>query len=533
MPYKCTVCKSSSAHPGMCICGMAYKTFYQSETQVYKPTPDRFDVVIYSENNGFYSGGRYYSWQFAHALAEVGLKVCFYTNMKPIFDSDFLDYEPFTVVLGEFRKPDNRSEIKANCYIGSPVFGNILASERAGDKPCYLMIFDPLNQIKEYHPEDFKMETQYHSPMFDSINNRKNKIICLTQYGKEGIYSWLDRELDEIEEIYPAINSRVAGKIKLLSTSRVVGRKNYQDTIEVLSKLPKNYELDVITSTGVSDLNEMVKKLGLGDRVKVHFQLDDRAKFDLYRSADIVINTTLFEGFGMWMTEAIYYGKPVVCYDFPTFREIDDMSDSDIRLAKRRDVDDFVKKVMEVEIERDQWTFDVMVGRVGEVFSKYKTIRIGWIADFFEEKKGGAQKTNEIMIEEGEKRGFVIDRIKTSEVMNTNLSNYDLLIVNNIAMSNEAIRARIMSHRYIRYEHDYLFNYFDQGVIKGIFKNAVASIFLSPLHRAIHKEILGDSPSYVVNSPIQTSLFRRGEKNGRVMWAGELVTHKGIENVLD
>jgi hypothetical protein len=115
-----------------------------------------YDIAIVSENCHFYSGGRYYIWQIAHALAEAGLQVAFCTNTMPIFTNDFKQYAQFDTYLA----PIDSFDIQANCYVGSPVHGNIAALKLANkyDKPVYGFVFDPLLQIKKYVPTDYEME---------------------------------------------------------------------------------------------------------------------------------------------------------------------------------------------------------------------------------------------------------------------------------------------------------------------------------------------------------------------------------------
>jgi glycosyltransferase involved in cell wall biosynthesis len=63
-------------------------------------------------------------------------------------------------------------------------------------------------------------------------------------------------------------------------------------------------------------------------------------------NAKAVINGSIFEGFGMYVAEAIACGVPYVGYDYPTFREIRDFSGAEnIYLAKHRNVRDLRVKL--------------------------------------------------------------------------------------------------------------------------------------------------------------------------------------------
>ena len=495
-----------------------------------------FDVLVISENNNFYSGGRYYSWQLAHALAEANLSVGFYTNMRPVFEKDFEGYKPFMIIL---KSDIELKDIKANCYIATPVWGNKILAELETDKDKYMIVFDPLPSIKKYVPDDYDMESKYFTPMLEAIKQPGVKIITITEWNKEIICEWLNKKPSEVLNIYPVVNSHIARKTKLMAVSRVVERKNFSDLIKLLSKLPSRFELDIVTSYGGETLLETIEKYGLNSRVRVNTNLDDKKKFDLFKSCDIMVNTALFEGFGMYCIESLSLGKPVVCYEYPSFKEIKEVSKSKIvYMAKRKSVDDLVEKVLEAEKQigfNNDWDFETMTKKVDNIFSKYKQKKIAWVADYFKnDRPGGAQLTNLAIIEKGQKLGYAIDRINTTDILKEDFKKYDLLVVNNIRMSTKEDRDLIIKFPYIRFEHDYLDYFLDKDEVKKMFGNSLANIFLSPLHLKQNQTYCKDNNNYYIPSPIDPKLFyKKSTPKSGVMWAGELGRHKGLDNVAD
>ena len=67
----------------------------------------------------------------------------------------------------------------------------------------------------------------------------------------------------------------------------------------------------------------------------------------MIRQASAVINGSIFEGFGMYVAEAITCGTPFVGYSYPTFREIADYASADnIYIARSKDKEDLAKQLI-------------------------------------------------------------------------------------------------------------------------------------------------------------------------------------------
>jgi len=493
-----------------------------------------FEIALITENCGHYSGGRYYAWMLAHALKEAGCNIIVCTNMMPVFDDDFKQYVDFPIKIA----PVEKVNIRANCYISTPVYGNIRAVQLAKKfkKPCYCIVFDPLLQIKQYVPEDWEMEKEYFSPMIPFIKEKFVNIICLTEFGKKSIIKWLNKTLNQVSILYPRVN--ILKTIQLLSISRIVNRKNYKDLLDVMKLLPNNYKLKIISSIGTNEFQKEIEKMGLCNRIEL-IQCNDEEKFRLIASADIMVNTSLFEGFGMWAIEARSFNKPVVCYDFPTIREIINKGETDIYLVERRNIKAFVNQIMKIKPPRFNsiWSFDQMVNDICKIFNLKEKKNIGWIADFFiEDHPGGAQRTNEEIIKHAPEYGFKITKIKTTLIDNYTLSEFDFLILNNIRyLQIDKLKEIIEKYKYIRYEHDYLDTFLPEKLVQEIFDRAILNIFLSPLHFEIHDKKYKIRNIYIQPSPVDTDKFyiRNKEQNNRILYAGGIALHKGIINLFD
>jgi glycosyltransferase involved in cell wall biosynthesis len=69
-------------------------------------------------------------------------------------------------------------------------------------------------------------------------------------------------------------------------------------------------------------LAELVRKLGLEDRVHLLGRIDGSARFDLLASARVVCLPTRYESFGLVALEALACATPVVAFDIPALREL-------------------------------------------------------------------------------------------------------------------------------------------------------------------------------------------------------------------
>lgn len=70
------------------------------------------------------------------------------------------------------------------------------------------------------------------------------------------------------------------------------------------------------------DMREYAEKLKITEYVRWIGYVDDADKPSLYRLADVYVNPTIYEGFGLPVLEAMASGTPVVARDIPVMEEI-------------------------------------------------------------------------------------------------------------------------------------------------------------------------------------------------------------------
>lgn len=142
---------------------------------------------------------------------------------------------------------------------------------------------------------------------------------------------------------------------KFISVARLDKNKNHIDQIRVIDRLSKrgyDVQLDIV---GIGPELELLKKevanRGLNKKINFLGYVDKPQK--LFRAYHMFFHTSLSEGFGYVLIEAMASNIPVVSYDFkgPADELICDRMVG--RLVPLGDVDTFVDKVCEILVKRD------------------------------------------------------------------------------------------------------------------------------------------------------------------------------------
>ncbi|AFC99386.1 Glycosyltransferase [Methanocella conradii HZ254] len=100
----------------------------------------------------------------------------------------------------------------------------------------------------------------------------------------------------------------------IISIGRLVRRKGFDQAIRAVAQLPYDNLKYLIIGEGPEDiaLKELAIQLDVKDKVKfLGYQPDDK-KFQYLACADIYLLSSLHEGFGICLMEAMYSGLPIV-----------------------------------------------------------------------------------------------------------------------------------------------------------------------------------------------------------------------------
>jgi glycosyltransferase involved in cell wall biosynthesis len=188
------------------------------------------------------------------------------------------------------------------------------------------------------------MVTTEHSTLNRRINSFVGKIldpilygsyektICNSQGTLKMMMDWQPQIVNKLLLIYNGINTNKywnsiednSGNkcLIIISVGRLAPPKNYASAIMAMSKLSTlNFEYWIV-GAGVleSELKSLVKRLKIEQKIKFLGFRDDIP--ELLTQADIFLQTSLWEGFGLAVVEAMSAGLPVVVSDVPGVQEV-------------------------------------------------------------------------------------------------------------------------------------------------------------------------------------------------------------------
>lgn len=139
------------------------------------------------------------------------------------------------------------------------------------------------------------------------------------------------RELPEELEVDPALITVAVpgvgraspaagggGAPQLLYVATVTRRKAHRLLVEALHEVVDlDWSLICVGSlerepATVSELRDAIASLGLGRRITLAGEMDEPALAEAYGAADLVVSSSLYEGYGMALAEALARGLPIV-----------------------------------------------------------------------------------------------------------------------------------------------------------------------------------------------------------------------------
>jgi glycosyltransferase involved in cell wall biosynthesis len=111
--------------------------------------------------------------------------------------------------------------------------------------------------------------------------------------------------------------ARAGHPVHVLAVGAVSPRKAYPQLIEALAAVGLTWRLTIVGSltlapAATAELKSAIARLGLADRVTLAGPLDDASLLACYASADVFAASSLFEGYGMALAEALAHGLPIV-----------------------------------------------------------------------------------------------------------------------------------------------------------------------------------------------------------------------------
>jgi glycosyltransferase involved in cell wall biosynthesis len=118
-----------------------------------------------------------------------------------------------------------------------------------------------------------------------------------------------------------------SGPVQLLAAGSIIPRKGYDVLVRALDKLPRStWELTIAGATDrspetTSALVAQIRRSKCSSSIRLVGALDRRALDELYSRADLFVMPSLYEGYGMVLTEALARGLAIVTTNFAAAEE--------------------------------------------------------------------------------------------------------------------------------------------------------------------------------------------------------------------
>ncbi len=181
------------------------------------------------------------------------------------------------------------------------------------------------------------------------------KIFCISDGVKAQLAEWLPEFSDRMIVVENGVDLQFSefyqrkgnNKLIIVSVGRLHKLKNYESALRALSRI-KNIDFEYrIAGIGneQENLERLCMELGIANRVKFYGYVDNIAEF--LKQADVFLITSLWEGFGLAVVEAMNAGLPVIASDVPGLREIVGEDRLCGRLAAPDDIAGIADAIME------------------------------------------------------------------------------------------------------------------------------------------------------------------------------------------
>lgn len=163
------------------------------------------------------------------------------------------------------------------------------------------------------------------------VEKRARSIIFISESAKKFALSLGEVVNERIHHVihYGAVAMMVQSReflprkpLKILTVGRLVQQKDHETQIKALNKLPRgSYELSIYGEGKLRrSLQASINKFGLEKWVSLKGNTSEMWK--IYKEHDVFVLSSLYEGFGLVLLEAMEAGIPIIASDIPTSREI-------------------------------------------------------------------------------------------------------------------------------------------------------------------------------------------------------------------
>lgn len=189
------------------------------------------------------------------------------------------------------------------------------------------------------HPHLYKaLDRKIYLNKFQYAADNADLVVAISEYTKDQIHKYLKTDLQKIRVVYQTCHSLfkaprptslvapVRSKFDLpdrfiINVGTIEERKNLHSLIKAIAHTDHHVVVIGRKTNYFTAINKYVKKHKMSDRV--HFlenvQLEELAA--IYQMAELMVYTSLVEGFGIPIIESLYTSTPVICHHEGVFPE--------------------------------------------------------------------------------------------------------------------------------------------------------------------------------------------------------------------
>lgn len=301
-------------------------------------------IALFAHNSArHYSGGRYYSWMMAEALASQGHQVTYITNNRPVFLDDFTAFPAHRQVrlclTADFLRNIPPQPLDLLLLIPHAADNNAFfmkaewLARKCGARLALLNFETPdwFNALSPIPRDPALWEGWKYTARRASI------VLSLSQEGDRYARAFYEDCPPEtlFAPCHCGINSPVADSVpeiprekRILMITRFAHaeHKGVGDIQEVLCEAMRGYTLTLMVGQGAPSRRRMASLEMTADRygitIETLFRLSDTEKFHELKRAALLLVPSFFEGFGLPPVEALYCGAPCVAFDLPVLHEV-------------------------------------------------------------------------------------------------------------------------------------------------------------------------------------------------------------------
>ena len=165
-------------------------------------------------------------------------------------------------------------------------------------------------------------------------------------------------------------------------------------------------------------------------------------------------------------------------------------------------------------------------------------MKVLWVSDYtLKHSQGGAQRSNNLIIEEGKKRGHQILEFSVDSPDNLLTPDYDLMVSSNLealSKKDRFVEWLTTFPKHVSVEHDSN-RYLDDDSRRSLFKSCIKAFFLSNFHLQQFIDSYGDyfQNAEIIPDPIDPDTFfdKGQERENKILYVGFMHQLKGTNEL--